>query len=214
MWSLHIVVVPGEALLPHAFLFAVASCGMGWLYSYFTDEHQNDTALLCCLIIGAIGGWLGDGAGRLAGVDPLALVYGVYVGATMLGALALVCLAHDLAALKALPRQLRPPLTPAGGFFGLFLGFTAWPSASPLCEGTYGDGLRFCLTEQALYYEVRIGPFRGARRLALPCTVRIELGGGTLMLQPRDAVDEPIALDRVRCAGGVAVLAELLGGAH
>jgi|GEM_PF-5886217 len=209
MWALHIVVVRGEGLLPGALLLADIGAAVGWLLALLTDEQQRPDAFLCCLTAGALGGWLGDRAGWLAGADPLILAYGVHVAATVLGALILVCLAHDFAALEALPRWLRPPLTPAGGLCGLFLGFATWPSEPPRCQGTHGDGLRLCLTEQALYYEVRIGPLRGTRKLPLPCTVERQTSEPTLTLRSALTPETAITLVRICYPGGIATLVAL-----
>src|SRR6185437_6641307 len=149
MWALHIVVVRGGAGWPSALIFGVVACLSGWLFAWLAGESRVEAALTFDLVLAALGALLGQLAAAAAGADPLATIFGVHLFAVALGALLLLSLAHDAAALERLQARLRLPISLCGGLCCTFLGLSSWPSAVQE-SATYGGGLRIAQTSGAL----------------------------------------------------------------
>jgi hypothetical protein len=196
VWALHIVVVRGGTGWPSALIFGLVACLCGWLFASLAAESRLEAALTFDLVLAAIGALLGQLAAAVAGADPLATIFGVHLFAVAFGALLLLSLGHDAAALERLPARLRPPISLRGGLCCTFLGLTSWPSAVQP-SATYRGGLRIAQTSGTLCYEVRCGPLRGARQVVLPGDSSLVWRAGVLSITAAEAREPLLRLEGV-----------------
>lgn len=207
MWLLHVVVVQGGGSFATGVTLWLTCGAAGLGFALLAGEFGHPDALLVDLALAAIGG---IGANLLtqplgAGADPVALVYDVRVFYTLVGALFVLCLAHDLVRLVGRPdgERRRLVISDRGGFAYLFAWVSGWPVEPGMLEASYGGGLRLKLLADSLYYQVHAGPLTGARAVPLVPGLLLTSEPGVLDLsaEPGSAaaavVRRPLHLDGI-----------------
>lgn len=195
MWLLHIVVVQGGGHFQLGIVLWLLTAAVGAGFALLAGEAARPDALLSDLAIAAGGGALLDAVTPSLGQDPVAVLFGVRVFWTVLGAFLALCLAHD-AMRSRVGRRGRWPIGERGGFLFLFTWLSGWPSEPGIVEAVYDGGLGIKLVPASLHYQFRRGPLTAARTLPLRPGIVARVEGSALL------VDEPAGrqtrLDGVR----------------